>query len=174
MHESDDVELLPRIRRGDRAAFETLVRKYIDRIVGVAARALGDRHEALDVAQEVFTLAWTALQQWKGGGQVFSWLYRTTLNLVSHRRRRLARNIPVVSCQAASPRPDNGDLAAAVKEALDGLPERQREVFILRHEAGLPLAEIGRRLGLAEGTVKIHLHRALAALRDLLNRRRFL
>lgn len=173
MAESDDVELLGRIRRGDRAAFETLVRKYIDRIAGVAARALGDRHEALDVAQEVFTLAWTTLQQWKDGGQVFSWLYRTTLNLVSHRRRRLARSLPVVSPQASST-PDTGELAAAVKEALDGLPERQREVFILRHEAGLPLAEIGRRLGLAEGTVKIHLHRALAALRDHLKNRRFL
>jgi RNA polymerase sigma-70 factor, ECF subfamily len=94
MRESDDVDLLARIRRGDRAAFESLVRKYIDRITGVAARALHDRHEALDVAQEVFTLAWTALQAWKPGGQVFSWLYRTTLNLVSHRRRPIQRKGP--------------------------------------------------------------------------------
>lgn len=174
MRETDDAELLDRIRRGDRGAFDVLVRKYIDRIAGVAARALNDREEALDVAQEVFTLAWTALQSWKDRGQVFSWLYRTTLNLVSHRRRK--RQIrPTRLSPVAPAAPDSGEeLTEAVKEALESLPERQREVFVLRHEAGLPLAEIGRRLNLAEGTVKIHLHRALLALREILKIRRFL
>lgn len=176
MNEPDDVELLARLRRGDRAAFEAFVRKYIDRIAAIAARALDDRHEGLDVAQEVFTLAWTALRGWREGGQVFSWLYRTTLNLVSHRRRRLGRVVAVDTLpeRPAPPAAEPGALTAGLKEALDGLPERQRDVFILRHEAGLPLAEIARQLGLAEGTVKIHLHRALAALRDALKARRFL
>ena len=177
MREPDDVELLARIRRGDRAAFDALVRKYIDRIASVAARGLRDRHEALDVAQEVFTLAWSALRTWREGGQVFSWLYRTTLNLVSHRRRRQGRVRTVDSLPdrpAAAAAPDGGELTEALREALELLPDRQRDVFILRHEAGLPLAEIAERLGLAEGTVKIHLHRALAALRDALKGRRFL
>lgn len=174
MPDLDDVELIARLRRGDRAAFEALVRKYIDRITAVAARTLGDRHEALDVAQEVFTLAWSALRRWSGDGLVFGWLYRTTLNLVSHRRRRRGRVVlrDPLPDPAAPPAPEPaGALSAVLQEALDTLPERQREVFVLRHEAGLPLAEIAARLGLAEGTVKIHLHRALAALRQLLKSR---
>lgn len=167
----DDVDLLARIRRGDRAAFDVLVRKYIDRIASVAARGLRDRHEALDVAQEVFTLAWTALRSWSGEGQVFSWLYRTTLNLVSHRRRRMGRVRSVETLPERPVRdPEPSELHDILKEALDTLPDRQRDVFILRHEAGLPLAEVAERLGLAEGTVKIHLHRALAALRDRLKK----
>lgn len=171
MPETDDLELLTRIRRGDRAAFELLVRKYIDRIASVAARALGDRHEALDVAQEVFTLAWSALRAWKGEGPVFSWLYRTTFHVVSHRRRRLGKVVPLARLPekpALAPPESDPELAQAVKEALDTLPERQRDVFLLRHELGLTLSQIAERLGLAEGTVKIHLHRALLALRSRL------
>lgn len=165
----EDVDLIERVRRGDRGAFDILVRKYIDRIASVAARSLGDRHEALDVAQEVFTLAWTAFRSWSGDGPVFAWLYRTTLNLVSRRRRRLGRVRPVAELPERAVRdPAPDEIAPLLKEVLDGLPERQRDVFILRHEAGLPLSEIASRLGLAEGTVKIHLHRALAALRDRL------
>lgn len=167
----DDDELLSRIRRGDRSAFDVFVRKYIDRIASVAARSLGDRDEALDVAQDVFTLAWTALRSWSGDGQVFSWLYRTTLNLVSHRRRRRGKVRPMETLPERAARdPEPDELTGILKETLDSLPERQRDVFILRHEAGLPLAEIAERLGLAEGTVKIHLHRALSALRDRLKR----
>lgn len=161
--------MIRRIRRGERGAFDVLVRKYIDRIAAVAARSLGDRHEALDVAQEVFALAWTALRSWSGDGPVFGWLYRTTLNLVSHRRRRLGKVRPMAELPERESRdPAPAELAPRLQEALDALPARQRDVFILRHEAGLPLAEIAERLGLAEGTVKIHLHRALCALRDLL------
>ena len=177
MSPADDADLIARFRRGDPRAFEILLDRYLDRVVGVAARLLRDRHEALDVAQEVFLLLHKALPGWRDEGLLFSWLYRATLNVASHRLRSRRRLLKVdVPPDRPQPEPaaDASERLQAIRDAVDGLPARQRDVFVLRHEAGLPLAEIGRRLGLAEGTVKAHLHRALAALRDALRSRGFL
>ena len=171
----DDAPLISGVRKGDPAAFEALVRRYLDRVAGVAARCLGgDRHEALDVAQEVFVEAWSMLPGWREGGSLFSWLYRTTLNLCSKRLRK-RRRIVLSGAQApetpSAPPPDDlarADHADALRMALDGLTAQQREVFLLRHEEGLPLDRIAARLGVAVGTVKSHLHRALTALRETL------
>jgi RNA polymerase sigma-70 factor (ECF subfamily) len=173
MQSHDDVDLIRRFKEGDRGAFQTLVIRYLDRVAGVAARSLGDRHEALDVAQEVFLEAHRALAAWREEGQLFSWLYRTTLHLCSHRLRR-RRFVPLEQAPPKeAPRPPEAGRLDAIRRAVDALPERQRDVFLLRHELDLPLKEIGERLGLAEGTVKIHLHRALAALRDSLGKSGF-
>jgi RNA polymerase sigma-70 factor (ECF subfamily) len=172
MDEPNDEILIPRARNGDRAAFEALVRRYLPRVAGLAARTLGgDRHEALDVAQDAFVEAWKILPTWRDGGSLFSWLYRTTLNLCSHRLRRRRKTFlagvhaPEVPAPAAPDEGDRADRVDAIRKALDGLSAQQREVFVLRHEEALPLEEIARRLGLAVGTVKSHLHRALTALR---------
>lgn len=173
----DDRTLIRKFRSGDRAAFEGLVHRYADRVAAVARRALGDREEALDVAQEVFFEAFRMLPGWKEEGQLFSWLYRTALNICSHRLRRRRRVAPLETAPppAVEPAPDpEDDRLAAIRAALDSLPPRQRDVFVLVHELGLPLAEAGRRLGLATGTVKAHLHRALCALRDALRNRKLM
>jgi RNA polymerase sigma-70 factor (ECF subfamily) len=178
MGEPEDRILIQRARGGDRESFEALVRRYLPRVAGVAARALGgDRHEALDVAQEAFVEVWRILPEWKEGGSLFSWLYRTALNLASHRirRRRRLSLAGARSPETTAPAPPADELqraerADALRRALEILSEQQREVFLLRHEYALPLAAIARRLGLAEGTVKSHLHRALLALRQALSR----
>lgn len=174
MSAADDADLIARVRRGDPRAFEALVDRYLDRVAGVASRLLRDRHEALDVAQEVFLLLHGALRTWRDEGLLFSWLYRTTLNVCSHRLRTRRRMIPVdvpPDRPQPPPPPDQTDRLEALRQAVEGLPGRQRDVFVLRHEEGLPLAAIARRLGLSEGTVKAHLHRALTALRDALKTR---
>jgi len=173
----DDASLIAGARKGDRTAFEALVRRYLERVAGVAARCLGgDRHEALDVAQEVFVEAWAVLPAWREGGSLFSWLYRTTLNLCSRRlrkRRRIVLSGSRPPETAAPPPPDDlvrADHADALRKALEALSPQQREVFLLRHEEDLPLDRIAARLGLAVGTVKSHLHRALTTLRENLPR----
>lgn len=171
-------ELIARCRRGDRAAFDELVRIHLDRVAGVARKYLGDEHEALDVAQEVFVAAYRILPTWREDAQLFTWLYRTTLNLCSKRLR--SRRKVVASSGAQEPSvsmtdpAQRAELAGAIEEALGTLSDRQREVFVLCHEQGVPLSEIAERLGLSLGAVKSHLHRALSTLREKLSLRRLL
>ena len=173
-------ELIARCRRGDRAAFEELVRIHLDRVAGVARKFLGDEHEALDVAQEVFVAAHRILPTWREDAQLFTWLYRTTVNLCSKRlrsRRKVVASsspgVPEPSVSMADPA-QRTELAGAIEEALATLSDRQREVFVLCHEQGVPLSEIAVRLGLSLGAVKSHLHRALSTLREKLSLRRLL
>lgn len=179
MGEPGDRELIARVKGGDDAAFELLMDRYLDRVVGLARRALGDAHEAMDVAQEVFVGAYKALATWKEEGQLFSWLYRTTYNLCSHRlRKRTALPVPdfpeTPARDVSSDEARRSELAQALSKAVDGLPERQRQVFMLRHEEELPLSEVAGRLGISVGAAKSHLHRALSEIRDALRRRKFL
>ena len=173
-------ELIERFKRGDRSAFEAIVDAHRARVEGVARRFLGDAHEALDVAQEVFVAAYRALPAWRPEAQLFTWLYRTTLNLCAKRLRTRGRMLPMadrvgenVAAPAAEPG-DRADLAQAIDEALDDLSDKQREVFLGCHEQGLTLDEVASRLSIAPGTARSHLHRALATLRDRLKSRRLL
>lgn len=173
MPDASDSELIARFKRGDRAAFDDLVRLYMARVAGVARGFLGDPHEAMDVAQEVFVAAFQALREWREEGQLFSWLYRTTLNLCSKRSRERARHAAAADLGGAAGRalsPDDAagraDLARILEEALGALTDRQREVFLACHAQGVPLAGTARRLGISLGAAKSHLHRALCTLRD--------
>jgi RNA polymerase sigma-70 factor (ECF subfamily) len=163
-----EADLIERFRAGDRSAFDALVRLHLDRVIALARRHLGDAHEALDVAQEAFLAAYRMLPAWKPEAQLFTWLYRTTLNLCSKRVRARARPVPAPRETVAEPEAGRYEIAPAIEEALAGLSDRQRDVFVMCHEQGIPLSEIARRLGLSLGAVKSHLHRALSALRDAL------
>ncbi|MBI3857898.1 MAG: RNA polymerase sigma factor [Planctomycetes bacterium] len=173
-------ELIDRFKQGDRSAFDALIELHQARVAGVARRFLGDPHEALDVAQDVFVAAYRILPGWRPGAQLFTWLYRTTLNLCSKRLRSRGRVISMadrVREGTAAPSPeavDRADLAQAIDEALEALSEMQREVFLGCHEQGRKLDEVASGLGIAPGTARSHLHRALVALRDRLKSRRLI
>jgi RNA polymerase sigma-70 factor (ECF subfamily) len=168
-------ELIARCRKGDRAAFETIVNLHMDRVAGLARRLLSDEHEALDVTQEVFVAAFRVLPTWREEAQLFTWLYRTTVNLCSKRLRARRKIVPARSHEPSVVVPDSAqgaELAQAIEEALESLSDRQRDVFVLCHVQGVPLSEIAPRLGLSLGAVKSHLHRALSTLREKLRGRR--
>ena len=172
-------ELIARFKEGDRSAFDALVELHRDRVVRVARKFLGDPHEALDVSQDVFVAAFRILPSWRPDAQLFTWLYRTTLNLCAKRLRSrgrvisMADRLPEGSAPPAEP-VDRADLAQAIDEALEALSEKQREVFLGCHEQGETLDQVARRLNMAPGTARSHLHRALVTLRDRLKSRRLL
>jgi RNA polymerase sigma-70 factor (ECF subfamily) len=177
--------LLERIRAGDQAGFETLMRQHSSKVVGLATRLLGNRGDAEDLAQEAFLRLHRSLPDFRGDSSIGTWLYRTTTRLaIDHlRREKLKRKLfffrqsddePDPLEMVADPRSNPGrDLhtkqsMTRLRQAMDKLSARQRTVFVLRHHEGLPLQEIATLLGLETGTVKIHLHRAVTTLRAAL------
>jgi RNA polymerase sigma-70 factor (ECF subfamily) len=138
------------------------------RLVGTFTLLTGDRAVAEELAQEALARAcarWERVRKLESPG---GWLHRVAVNLaISHeRRRRVARRAEprlVVSDVGA---PDDAD-AIALRDALRQLPDKQRQVLVLRYFADLGVAEVGAMLRMPEGTVKTLTHRGIAALRDM-------
>lgn len=166
--------------RGDEAAFASLVRWTEGLVNGVVGRLLGDPHETEEVVQEVYVDAYRALARWEPEAKFTTWLYRAATNAALARRRsrtRYRRHLAeaaetrLLSPSAApdaSRGPEESELALAVREAVDALPDGQRATFVLRHYQDLPLAEVARTRGVALGTVKAQLSQAVANLRRTL------
>ncbi len=167
-----EADFIARFKVGDRAAFDAIVDLHRARIVALARRFLRDEHEALDVAQDAFVALYRVLPSWRPDATLFTWLYRTTVHLCARRLKQRGRVVPMsgrLPEKGVSPAvPDQSDVAQALDEALEKLSEKQREVFLGCHEQGQTLDEVASRLGMAPGTARSHLHRALSALRDWL------
>jgi RNA polymerase sigma-70 factor (ECF subfamily) len=180
---SDDA-LVSSARHGDRRAFEELVERHKRRAYHIAFDFVRDREEAKDLSQEAFLKAFTNLKNFDGRSSFYTWFYRILVNLCLDYKRRQKRapqsdfdesveNKLEPSHDPAKPRsPDQQVLARQlsekVGEALDALPARQRTAFVLKNHQGLSIREIAELMETAEGTVKVHLHRAVSALRERL------
>jgi RNA polymerase sigma-70 factor (ECF subfamily) len=167
------VPALPR-RGGVRADLETVFRAAYPRVVGVAARVLGARDEAEDVAQEVFlTFGRSAVP----AGEAIGWLSvaaaHTALNHLRSGRRRAAREESAAGGPAVAA--DVADTVVTLDErrrvraALARLPRKQAVALVLRH-SGLSYAEVAAALDLSPGSVGTTVRRAESALREELNR----
>lgn len=178
-------ELIARARAGDPNAFERLVRDNQDRVYSLCLRMAGDRHEAEDLAQEVFLKAWQGLASFHGESKFSTWLFRLTANLCidAQRKRERRRGVePAVSLddpdsswrEPSDPRQDpqrqleRTERSRALDRALTRLSDDQRQIVVLRELAGLSYQEISQRLGLDLGTVKSRLARGRLALRKIL------
>ncbi|TDJ34630.1 MAG: RNA polymerase sigma factor [Gammaproteobacteria bacterium] len=166
----DDWQLLTRIR-DDTWAFQTLFEKHKDYVYRLARGFLVDPELADDAVQEVFIRLYRAKTPTYVRAQFRTWLYKVTLNTSrdlqrKHRRHQVHR----AELNEASPGVSS-DIGEAVDAWLDiesvvaDLPERQREVLILRYFEGLSTKETAEILGCNEGTIKAHLHRATRALK---------
>jgi RNA polymerase sigma-70 factor (ECF subfamily) len=167
-------------RRGDRAAFDELVRRtYVDTYT-LAVRLTGNEEDARDVVQEAYLRAWKGIRRFRGDAAFTTWLYRITANssytLVDRRRRRRTVHLDDVPEQAdvrLDARP--ADLAAStaglseVAVALDQLPPSMRTTVILKDVYGLSHEDIAAETGISVAAAKVRLHRGRKRLRDLLD-----
>jgi len=162
-------------RRGDRRAFERLVRAHQSRVrLQLRRLTQGDAALADDLAQETFVQAWLHLNDFRGDARLATWLHRIALTrFLQHVRRP---QLPIEWRDAAQddagepghdPRPAQG-LARDVERALQALSEIQRLAVVHCFHLDLSHAEAAQVLGLPLGTLKSHLDRAKTRLRDLL------
>jgi len=166
-------EALDGVEAGElEARFAALVASHGERARRLAWRLVGgDAAAAEDVAQEAFLRAYRSLPRFRGEAALSTWFYRILVRqAASHRRWRGLRER--MGGWGDPEAPDPGAPAAGdpalrrrIAAALDGLTRRQREVFVLIHLEGFTVRETAATLGRPEGTVKSHLHRALARLR---------
>jgi RNA polymerase sigma-70 factor, ECF subfamily len=176
---ADPPGLLARLRAGDPRAFEELVTTYEHRVFGVALRMLGSRAEAEEITQEAFLRAHRAVVSFRGDARLGTWLYgiasRLCLNRLSSPDRRMARgdaalaDVPATTPDAAA-EVERAELDAALRTAIEELPNEQRLVLVLRDVEGLSYEEIADALALVPGTVRSRLHRARMQLKEKLER----
>ena len=170
-----DLALVRRAGAGDQAACAALVDRHLTRVLALAARLLGDRAAAEDVAQEAFLRVWRHAGSWRAGEARFAtWLHRVTVNLCQDRRRR-RREAPLETA-ADPPSPEPGPeaalqrraVAARVEAALAALPERQRTALVLCHYQELSNAEAAQLLGVTVEALESLLARGRRRLREIL------
>jgi RNA polymerase sigma-70 factor (ECF subfamily) len=179
---SREAFLIDQVKNGEADRFEDLVRAEGPRAIRLAYRLVGNRADAEEIAQEAFLRFYAGIKKFRSDSSVGTWMYRTVTRLaIDHLRREKLRHQlfffrkdedddePVD--YVPDPGPDPGECLIGTETgrrlamAMKKLPSRQRAVFVLRHQEELPLKEIAGILGLEEGTVKAHLHRAVTRLR---------
>ena len=187
---SDEQALLERLRAGEAAAFEQLVRDHGGRMLAVVRRFLGSEEDAQDAVQEAFLSAFKALDRFEGQSRLGTWLHRIAVNaaLMKLRSRKSRPNeqsaddlLPkfLEDGHQAAPASEwrNGGLAALekaetrdlVRRSIDELPESYRIVLLLRDIEEKDTEETAQLLGMTPNAVKTRLHRARQALRALLD-----
>jgi RNA polymerase sigma-70 factor (ECF subfamily) len=183
----DDLSIVSRIRAGDRAAFELLMRRHNRRLYRLARATLRDDAEAEDALQDAYLSAYRSIGQFRGDAALVTWLSRLVLNECFARLRRTARRqrvIPMVEwstdvevdAMALAAGDENApDKSAAVAEMrallthkLDEMPEVFRVVFVLRSVEEMSVEETALCLGIPEATVRSRHFRARGLLRESL------
>jgi RNA polymerase sigma-70 factor (ECF subfamily) len=183
-----DHSLLRRLRDRDERAFRELVEGHRDRVYNICYRMLGHRHEAEDVAQEVFITVFKTIETFRGDSKFSTWLYRVAVNHCKNRIKYLARrhdrdrdeldetsNGPNGAIGGPMPAaPDRAlegvQMEALLQDAINALDDEQRIVVVLRDVEDLSIEEICKITELPDGTVKSRLHRARLVLRKKLQK----
>jgi RNA polymerase sigma-70 factor (ECF subfamily) len=173
-----DDDVLARVRAGDVASFEIVMRRYNQRLYRAARAIVGDDREAEDVVQETYVRAFARLDQFEGRAAFATWLTRIAVHEALARIRQRGRFDPLAADDVAAHQGGAGrdvedqaaarEIGRALERAVDALPDAYRAVFVLRDVEELSTAETAALLELRAETVKTRLHRARALLRAAL------
>lgn len=181
MGELTDQQLVERVQRGDKRAFDLLVLKYQHRILALVTRFVHDSHEAQDVAQEAFIKAYRALANFRGDSAFYTWLYRIAINTAKNYLVARGRRPPDSDIAAEDAEFHDGDSALkdiqsperellrdeieqVVNRTLEQLPGDLRTALTLREFEGLSYEDIAEAMGCPVGTVRSRIFRAREAI----------
>ena len=176
-----DQELVLRVQKGDKKAFDLLVLKYQQKIANLISRYIRDQHEVLDVTQEAFIKAYRALPQFRGDSAFYTWLYRIAINTAKNYLVAQGRRPPTDDVEAETAEqmdvgvrlketgtPENyvltEEISMTVQQAIDDLPEDLRTAIILRELEGMSYEEIANAMSCPVGTVRSRIFRAREAI----------
>lgn len=181
-----DEALMEHVVGGSEAAFATIVDRYRARIINLVSRFINDRDRAQEIAQEVFLRVYVHRERYQPTGKFSTWLYTIAVNLAKNEIRRRVRAKDSTSLDRLiemtgdsgrftadlGPRPDRRlrqrEIQEHVARALAELPDRYREVIILRDVQQLSYEEIERILNIPGGTVRSRINRARTCLQESL------
>ncbi|WP_281496289.1 RNA polymerase sigma factor RpoE [Marinobacter sp. S0848L] len=175
-----DLQLVRKVRHGDRAAFDLLVVKYQSRVASIISRYVYDSHEVMDLAQETFIKAFRAIDRFRGDSAFYTWLYRIAVNTAKNHLEARGRRPQGSADSSEAENYDDGrrlrdvaspekllqkdQLQKALAEAIAALPEELRSAFLLREYDGLSYEDIARILECPIGTVRSRIFRARDAV----------
>ena len=181
--EQRDAQIVKRVQKGDKHAFDLLVIKYQYKVQAVVNRFIKDSSEVQDVTQEAFIKAYRAIQNFRGESQFYTWLYRIAVNtaknhLVTRNRRPPSDDVDVADAEhygGSEYLKDNdtpeseiyrGELEKVVFKAVSDLPEDLRTAVTLREMEGMSYEEIASIMECPVGTVRSRIFRAREAITD--------
>lgn len=175
----DDEEVVRRVRAGETALFEVLVRRHDQRVYRTVRSILKSEQDAEDAMQQAWIQVYLHLGDFQGGSAFSTWLVRIAANEALQRIRRRTPLTAVadepeeetVDTHADDPeeRASSREAVRLVERAADKLPPLYRSVFVLRDVEGMSTAETAEALGITEEAAKVRLHRARALLRETLS-----
>ena len=169
----DDKELVGRVKKGEVSAFAILVEKYEREIFEYSYFLIGDREEALDMTQETFLKAYTNIKTLRREEDFKFWLRRIARNLCFKRIKKMRREKEVMERQREETLSLDSyvikkEREERVKRALNKLPEKMKEIIILRDIEGLSYKEIKEILNIPMSLVKVRIFRARNLLKRIL------
>jgi RNA polymerase sigma-70 factor (ECF subfamily) len=180
--DTGDLALVRRVQKGDKSAFDLLVRKYQHKVVKLVSRYMRDPADAEDVAQEAFIKAYRALPQFRGDSAFYTWLYRIAINtaknaLLSRDRNPVEFDLDMQNIEESSAMqgrladPETPESLLATEEiretvnrAIAALPEDLRTAIVLRELEGLSYEDIAAAMDCPVGTVRSRIYRAREAI----------
>ncbi len=175
MNTDDDASLVRCCLRGDDEAIHQLVNRFQAEVYGLCVRLLNHRHDAEDVAQEVFLRVFRSLRSWDSQRPLKPWIMSIAVNRcrtwLSQSGRRPELVDYLQDTLAAPPADDSAELVEEIQKAVAELRLEYRTAFVFFHEQGQPYEDIARAMDRPVGTIKTWLHRARLEILERLRRR---